>query len=127
MQASLQRALIEVARGVSSGLVVLANRCPVCAPVCEGPRVPLVNISLPACPDCVCQGRVSRVPAAECPGTPWVLLVATLCVGWLLGLLTLLGGLALRGWSHDGAPRHGLAALSARPRGTVIEVGTSQG
>ena len=74
MEAALRHAVTELARGVSTGLVLRAGlSCPECAPV----------LTCPACPDCVCThaGRVSRERPACSEGSSLVWLILVCLVG----------------------------------------------
>ena len=86
MQAALRSALAELARGLSTGAVVLAGspRCPACQPTlsCEAP---------PRCPDCVCYAG-ERGSLTEPPGSVSVFLLTLVVIlvfvsGGLIGYI----------------------------------------
>ena len=109
MEAALRHAVTELARGVSTGLVIRAGlSCPECAPV----------LTCPACPDCVCThaGRVSRerVPCSEGPWAAWIFLVC------LVGAACFLAGRA----SIGRTPSSTVSGKIARGKG-VLRDGTA--
>ena len=74
----------ELARGVSTGLVVWASSqtCPSCTCSCPGLH----------CPDCICRGG-DRVAAPACPQPPWELIIAFFFAAFFVGVLA---GLRIR-------------------------------
>ena len=87
MQAALRNALAEVARGASTGFVVLAGaRCPAC-PACT-PHLHCPGS--PTCPDCVCTvGERGPWRPACTEGYGSFALVAVFVAGFLAGLCVL--------------------------------------
>ena len=86
MQDALRSALAELARGLSTGAVVLAGspRCPACQPTlsCEAP---------PRCPDCVCyageRGSLASPPSAISVFLLSLVIVLVFVSGGLIGYI----------------------------------------
>ena len=114
MQTALRAALGELTQGVSTGIVLLsANHCPTCS--CQGPSI---NLSCPACADCVCNGRVLQADLNN--GGEWIYiwtLVSVFLAGFGLGALVLILAWNRLRFGLDGPPYaiRGLGAIiSAR-------------
>jgi hypothetical protein len=119
MQAALRVAAGEVARGLSTGLIVWAGggQCPACtcAPTLTCPE-------LPRAADCVCHGG-HRVVECEASGWGSAALLVALLIGAGLGVVlsVVTGSLLAERYrsvpspavSHDGGPSSG--AVGVRP------------
>ena len=110
MQAALRAGGQELARGVSTGLIVWASSAPPSC-VCSCPEVPRA-------PDCICQGERRRAPVAG--GPPYLLLavwLASLVAAYFAGRASRPGGAPGGDASPRGPALGGAegAALARRP------------
>ncbi len=86
MQAAARAAIQEIARGVSTGLVVLAGtQTPQCTCIC------------PACPDCNCLGSQRVYPAAPTCTANGVSVLVGFVLGLIVGLFCLVVSAPCRG------------------------------
>ncbi len=101
MQAALKAALGEIARGISTGLVVLAG----------SPSCPAVSCTCPICPDCICHGGVAersrRDDGGDTQGGSLAACAAVLLVGVLAGVVGLLVWLNVAKTVPRASPGHG--------------------
>ena len=116
MQTLARQAIAELAKGVSTGLVVWAGTAP-CTPT-------LVCGSCAICPDCHCSChdgvRAPRLADADCGGFSLGWLVAALAGGVVIGLV-LASGLRRRGES-EAAPRRSPCASLKAGKGVVRQL-----
>ena len=116
MQTLARQAIAELAKGVSTGLVVWAGAAP-CTPT-------LVCSSCALCPDCHCSChdgvRASRPADADCGGFALGWLVAALACGVVIGLV-LAAGLRHRS-EPETAPRRSLCAPPKAGKGVVRQL-----
>ena len=116
MQTLARQAIAELAKGVSTGLVVWAGTAP-CTPT-------LVCSSCALCPDCHCSChdgvRAPRLADADCGGFSLGWLVAALACGVALGL-ALASGLRRRG-EPEAAPRRSPCASLKAGKGVVRQL-----
>ena len=116
MQTLARQAIAELAKGVSTGLVVWAGAAP-CTPT-------LVCSSCALCPDCHCSChdgvRAPRLADADCGGFSLGWLVAALAGGVVIGLV-LAAGLRHRS-EFEAAPRRSPCAPPKAGKGVVRQL-----
>ncbi len=100
MQAALKAALGEIARGISTRLVVFVG----------SPSYPAVTCNCPICPDCICHGGVAERSRRDDGGTQGGSLAAyaaVLLVGVFAGVAGLLVWLTAAKTVPRASPGHG--------------------
>ena len=108
MQAALRAAGQELARGLSTGLVVWAgSSTPSCT--CSCPE-------LPRLPDCICGGSTERLWQAPCPAWSWVSVFAVLAAFCF--------GVAIGGYLRQVVPRQSLEEEA--PSATLADEAAAQ-
>ena len=79
---TFQGALIELARGASTGLIVRASvECPACSP----------SLVCPSCPDCICTGATEKRVVRDCFKDGGVSLAVWVCFAGALVLSFIAG------------------------------------